>query len=282
MKHLLLTTIAAVVLVGCSDSKIPLFETTGSWSNDILLFSLIQLVFIFVIYWSYSSIKTEIKDGWTVSGGGENLGSISRIKKSDHPISFYYQASIHYVILVITLSFIVISSYGLLKTDIFRSAIRNDIEAVKQHLNDGTEVNAKNRSGATPLHSAAQNGRKEIAELLIAKGAEVNAKDKDGETPLDLASGATAELLRKHGGMTVQELRTGVTPLHAAAREGIKEVVELLIAAGAYVNAKITSGGSNKNKTPLDFAIQYKKPETANLLRSYGGKTGDELKAEGK
>ena len=34
---------------------------------------------------------------------------------------------------------------------------------------------------------AASNGRKEIAELLIAKGADVNAKTKRGETPLDLA-----------------------------------------------------------------------------------------------
>ena len=226
MKHLLITTIAPVVLVGCSDSKIPLFETTGSWSNDILLFSLIQLVFIFVIYWSYSSIKTEIKDGWTVSCGGENLGNISRIKKSDHPISFYYQASIHYVILVITLSFIVITSYGLLKTDIFRSAIRNDIEAVKQHLNDGTEVNAKNRSGATPLHRAAGRGQKEIVELLLAEGADLNARDGDGETPLDNAikrnhpgfwgQRTVAEwdetikitaLLRKHGGKTSEELK---------------------------------------------------------------------------
>ena len=76
----------------------------------------------------------------------------------------------------------------------------------------------------------------------------------------------------------VEELRAGMTPLHAAAREGLKEVVELLIAEGADVNAKITSGGSNKSKTPLDFAIQYKKPETANLLRKHGGKTGEELK----
>jgi hypothetical protein len=30
------------------------------------------------------------------------------------------------------------------------------------------------------------------------------------------------------------------------------------------------------------MAIQYKKPETADLLRKHGGKTGEELKAEGK
>ena len=62
-----------------------------------------------------------------------------------------------------------------------------NIEAVKQHLNDGTEVNAKGGTGRTPLHWAAIEGHKEIAELLIAAGADLNAKDKYGNTPLDWA-----------------------------------------------------------------------------------------------
>ena len=37
-----------------------------------------------------------------------------------------------------------------------------------------------------------------------------------------------------------------------------------------------------ENKTPLDEAINYKHNETADLLRKHGGKTGEELKAEGK
>ena len=55
-----------------------------------------------------------------------------------------------------------------------------NIETVKQHLAAGTDVNAKNDGGYTPLHYAAFNGHKEIAELLIAKGADVNAKDGIG------------------------------------------------------------------------------------------------------
>ena len=138
------------------------------------------------------------------------------------------------------------------------------------------------------MHFAAWNGRKEIAELLIDNGADLNVINNElAGTPfitaLDWAiqqgRTETADLLRKHGGMTVEELRAGMTPLHAAAREGLKEVVELLIAEGADVNAKITSGGSNKSKTPLDFAIQYKKPEITDLLREHGGKTGEELNA---
>ena len=84
-----------------------------------------------------------------------------------------------------------------------------NIEAVKQHLAAGTEVNAK-ASGWTPLAVAAHRGHKEVAELLITKGADVNAKDNNGGTPLDVAiqlkRTEIADLLRKHGGKTKKEL----------------------------------------------------------------------------
>jgi ankyrin repeat protein len=77
-------------------------------------------------------------------------------------------------------------------------------EAVKQHLAAGTDVNAKNKNGSTPLHLAAAGDRKEIVELFIAKSSDVNAKNKGGRTPLDSAIAfkhtETADLLRKHGG----------------------------------------------------------------------------------
>jgi ankyrin repeat protein len=67
--------------------------------------------------------------------------------------------------------------------DIHQAAREGYIEDVKQHLAAGTDVNAKNQRGLTPLHAAAVNGHKEIAELLIAKGADVNAKMDNGSTP---------------------------------------------------------------------------------------------------
>ena len=104
---------------------------------------------------------------------------------------------------------------------IWDAAEKGNIEAVKQHLAEGVDVNAKHGVGQTPLREAARWGHKEIAELLIAKGADVNAKTdggfakpipKEGQlglhlfilTPLDEAirrkQTATADLLRKHGG----------------------------------------------------------------------------------
>ena len=91
--------------------------------------------------------------------------------------------------------------------DIHDAARTGNIEAVKQHLAAGTDVNAKNDTGMSPLHEATRNGHKEIVELLIAKGANVNAKNGSGETPLDWAKVEIAELLRKHGGKTKRELK---------------------------------------------------------------------------
>ena len=136
---------------------------------------------------------------------------------------------------------------------IHKAAQVGNIEAVKQHLDAGAEVDAKEIDGLTPLHVAAGSGQKEIAELLIAEGADVNAKDT------------------KFGG----------TPLYFAANGGHKEIAELLIANGADVNAKSESkNGLFKGRTPLDSA-EYN-PETADLLRKHGGKTKKELKAAGK
>ena len=62
-----------------------------------------------------------------------------------------------------------------------------NIEAVKQHIAAGTDLNAKDNFGKTTLRLAAVGGHKEVAELLIAAGADMNAKADDSLTPLDWA-----------------------------------------------------------------------------------------------
>ena len=54
-------------------------------------------------------------------------------------------------------------------------------------------------------------------------------------------------------------------------------MVELLIAKGADVNVRGFLG-----MTPLNMAADEGEKEIADLLRKHGGKTGEELKAEGK
>ena len=120
------------------------------------------------------------------------------------------------------------------------AAGEGNIEAVKQHIAAGTDVDAKT-SGETPLHWAARFGQSQVAELLIAEGADVNAKNVVGQTPLHLAAGASH-----------------------------KEIIELLIAAGAEVNAKTKRG-----ETPLDLAEDD--PKIRNPILKHGGKMGADL-----
>jgi len=108
-------------------------------------------------------------------------------------------------LLVTTIAAVLLVGCG--ESSIHEAAFDGNIEAVKQHIAGGTDVNARNKYERTPLIQAAYRGHKAIVELLIAKGADVNAKDHNGETPLDVAEGETADLLRKHGGKTGEELK---------------------------------------------------------------------------
>ncbi len=100
------------------------------------------------------------------------------------------------------------------------AAAGGDIEAVKDFLAAGTDVNTKDGWEWTPLHNAAWWGHKEIVELLLANGTGVNAKNN-----------------------------VGWTPLHMAAINGHNEIVGLLVAGGADVNSK-----NNNGETATDLA----------------------------
>jgi hypothetical protein len=92
--------------------------------------------------------------------------------------------------------------------------------------------------GQTPLHMAAFNGHKDVAEFLLANKADVNARAKNGSTPL-----------------------------HLAAAKGNKDVVELLLANKAEINALDNDGWS-----PMHSAVFFGQKEIADLLASKGGK----------
>ena len=135
---------------------------------------------------------------------------------------------------------------------IHKAAEAGNIEEVKQHLAAGADLSAQNGDFKwTPLHVSASKGHKDIVELFIAKAADVNAINIFGETPL-----------------------------HRASLSGHGEVVELLITNGADVNVQDING-----TTSLDWAVfstTVNKTEIADLLRKHGGKTRRELKAAAK
>ena len=92
--------------------------------------------------------------------------------------------------------------------DPIHNAARNgQLQRAALLIATGAEVNAKDEDAWTPLFFATGLRHKELVALLIAKGADVNAKDEVGKTPLDQASGEIADLLRKHGGKTGEELK---------------------------------------------------------------------------
>ena len=92
--------------------------------------------------------------------------------------------------------------------NLIHAAKRMDIEAVRQHLIDETDVNTKDERGWTALHHSVLLADNETVMILIDNGADVNVKDGDGETPLDMAvQQQIIDLLRKHGGKTGEELK---------------------------------------------------------------------------
>jgi cytohesin len=141
---------------------------------------------------------------------------------------------------------------GCKSISLHQAVFDGNIGAIKQHLDAGEEVDAKdNKFVGTFLHWASGGGQKEIVELLIAKGADVNATDGDGDTALHLAGSTTASI----------------------------EITELLINKGADVNAMNMSPPGRRigGMTPLDMATLGNRPEIAQLLRKHGGKTAKEL-----
>jgi ankyrin repeat protein len=137
---------------------------------------------------------------------------------------------------------------------------------------DATLVNARSSKGESAILTAVYHGRKDIANLLVARGvtltlfeacaagefdraerlvaegSAVNAYSDDGWTPLHLASffGHTkiAEFLLGHAADAAARSRNanGNMPLHAALAGNHKMVAGLLIGAGADVNAADAAG----------------------------------------
>jgi ankyrin repeat protein len=74
-------------------------------------------------------------------------------------------------------------------TDLHTAVFLEDIEAIRQHIKAGSDLNVLEPSRAsTPLLTAAALGKTEAAKLLIDAGADLNYKNNDGSTALHTAA----------------------------------------------------------------------------------------------
>lgn len=171
-----------------------------------------------------------------------------------------------------------------MNTALLSAAKNNDIEQVKQLLDQGADINSRDDYACTPLHIAASQNEDrgfDLLSLLLERGAKVNEKTGDmGETPL-------AEACCEGNYRCVKQLiQAGadvnaageVSPLmNAAINSENWQIVELLLQAGADPNFRSSEDG----QTALDWAItdlcvlSFNRGErTVWLLRRYGAIEG--------
>jgi ankyrin repeat protein len=70
---------------------------------------------------------------------------------------------------------------------LFRACAVGALAAVRQAIDAGADVNARDLEQDTPLHWAAATGNLNIAVLLIERGAKVSAEDNQGRSPKSFA-----------------------------------------------------------------------------------------------
>lgn len=67
------------------------------------------------------------------------------------------------------------------------AAAGRSLDCVRTLLERGSDPNARQAGGFTPLHAAAQNGAAEMVKALLSKGADRTLRTDDGKAALDFA-----------------------------------------------------------------------------------------------
>jgi uncharacterized protein len=165
-------------------------------------------------------------------------------------------------------------------------AYYGDVSAMKFLLAHGESLDSLGDN--LGLIGACFHGHWRLCQFLIERGADVNRPLPDtGETPLHsalckanrpaynlvvrvlLAHGANPNCITKESAETggfMRDCRTkGETPLHRAAAFGDEEVIQLLLDAGAAIDAKDMNGDS-----PLTWASWHLRPASVLRKLCYG------------
>jgi ankyrin repeat protein len=171
--------------------------------------------------------------------------------------------------------------YEELNDTLLCQAVRRDrVEIVKTLILAGADVNRKGCYGRQAIHEAAGKTTDEafaILELLLWAGCELEKKDCLGSTPLHKAKSGRIATALIQGGANIESRTSsldciqpsGYTPLYWHACESSIEIVEILIQAGADVNARCDNG-----KTPLRWCLEMtiNRESTIALLRAHGAR----------
>ena len=150
---------------------------------------------------------------------------------------------------------------------LYNAAVAGNLEAVKQHIAAGTDLNQVDPnplgSKGSSLHAAAAFGYTEVAVALIEGGADVNQKDKEGQTPLHTAAlfcyPKIAQALLDNGADKTIKDNDGQTALGMVVfpweiAKGIYELLDGIIFKPAG--------------KPLDYnRIQKTRPQVAAIIR---------------
>ncbi len=167
-------------------------------------------------------------------------------------------------------------------TELFNAVTAGDLAKTHSLLRNGADLNCRNDEGMTLLMRAAGLGKLDIVEVLLQMGANVQEKDAQGWTALmkalfnhELNRGfpEVVSALITAGAEVETGIGYGVRPLMLAAGYGEAGVIEVLLAAGADVNAKNEGG-----RTARMMAEAKDYVEVINLLYQAEISQGDSKK----
>ena len=157
-------------------------------------------------------------------------------------------------------------------TPLHQAALEGGTDRVRQLLDDGAGVNARDQNGWTPLFWAAGYGYAEVARVLLDAHTSVNEQDFNGNTPLHLAASGFSQ---GHADIVGALLATGVrgdarnndgtTPLHLAAGYRNADIVRALLATDVSVDVQDKGGN-----TPLHLAIACEYSDIVRILLDAG------------